>query len=155
MAVWLSYIVPLRHPKIIHEREPAKVSLKLLPLGESWAWCLCKIPHRKLTSTLENKAHCRGNLIVSNQYPGAHVSVLLKLIARSNLFAQIHFLRLKLVHVLLCSQSDTRTVVEAANSVRRDDGDQFLESSINGYHGAQSPWTKCARDCADLRFKSS
>ena len=78
------------------------------------------------------------------------MSVLLKLIARSNLFAQIHFLRLKLAYVVLCSQSDTKSVVEAANSVRRDDGDQFLESSIDRYHGAQSPWTKCVHDCADL-----
>ena len=96
MAVWLSYIVPLRHPKIIHERGPAKVSLELLPLAKSWAWCLSKIPHRKLTLTLGIKAHCRGNLIVSNQHPGAHVSVFLRLIAWSNLFDHIHLLRLKL-----------------------------------------------------------
>ena len=51
--------------------------------------------------------------------------------------------------MLLGSQSNTRTVVEAANSVRCYDGDQFLESSIDRYHGAQSPWTKCVHDCAD------
>ena len=52
--------------------------------------------------------------------------------------------------MLLGSQSNTRTVVEAANSVRCYDGDQTLESSIAWHHGAQSPWTKCVDDCADL-----
>ncbi len=52
--------------------------------------------------------------------------------------------------MLLGSQSDTRTVVEAANSVCCYDGNQFLESSIDRYHGAQSPWTKSVHDCADL-----
>ena len=52
--------------------------------------------------------------------------------------------------MLLCSRSDTRTMVEAVNSVHRYDGDQFLKPSISGYHGSQSPWTKCVHDCADL-----
>jgi hypothetical protein len=38
--------------------------------------------------------------------------------------------------MLLGSQSDTRTVVEAANSVRCYHGNQFLESSIDGYPGS-------------------
>jgi hypothetical protein len=41
-------------------------------------------------------------------------------------------------------------MVEAVDSVHRYDGDQSLKSSISGYHGSHSLWTKCVHDRADL-----